>query len=70
MNEIKPQFEDLIKKSDLGKASDKIEPLSQDELNSPLEQNDVPEMKSLDCRSECKYNTGNTAKYASYGYSD
>lgn len=25
---------------------------------------------SLDCRSECKYNTGSTYKYANYGYSD
>lgn len=25
---------------------------------------------SLDCRSECKYNTGDTSKYANYGYSD
>lgn len=25
---------------------------------------------SLDCRSECKYNTGNRSKYANYGYSD
>ena len=25
---------------------------------------------SLDCRSECKYNTGDRSKYANYGYSD
>lgn len=25
---------------------------------------------SCDCRSECKYNTGATYKYADYGYSD
>lgn len=25
---------------------------------------------SCDCRSECKYNTGKTWKYADYGYSD
>ena len=70
MNEIKNQLEDSIKNSELGKTSDKIKPLTKEELNSPIEQNDVPELKSLDCRSECKYNTGSTAKYASYGYSD
>jgi hypothetical protein len=25
---------------------------------------------SCDCRSECKYNTGDSSKYANYGYSD
>lgn len=25
---------------------------------------------SIDCRSECKYNTGDRYKYANYGYSD
>lgn len=25
---------------------------------------------SCDCRSECKYHTGHTHKYADYGYSD
>ncbi len=29
-----------------------------------------PTFGSCDCRSECKYNTGHTHKYASYGYSD
>lgn len=28
------------------------------------------ELGSCDCRSECKYNTGETYKYANYGYSD
>lgn len=28
------------------------------------------EFGSYDCRSECKYNTGETWKYADYGYSD
>lgn len=28
------------------------------------------EFGSCDCRSECKYNTGHTHKYADYGYSD
>ena len=28
------------------------------------------ELGSCDCRSECRYNTGHTYKYADYGYSD
>lgn len=31
---------------------------------------DDKELGSCDCRSECKYNTGSTFKYADYGYSD
>lgn len=27
------------------------------------------ELGSCDCRSECRYNTGHTYKYADYGYS-
>lgn len=27
------------------------------------------EIGSCDCRSECRYNTGHTYKYANYGYS-
>lgn len=44
----------------------------QQELNSPLESVDnsnIPQMDSLDCRSECKYNTGSGSKYANYGFS-
>lgn len=32
--------------------------------------NDENELGSCDCRSECRYNTGHTYKYADYGYSD
>lgn len=31
---------------------------------------DEKEIGSCDCRSECRYNTGSTYKYADYGYSD
>ena len=30
---------------------------------------DENELGSCDCRSECRYNTGHTYKYADYGYS-
>lgn len=38
-------------------------------INNSQEVDEV-KMGSLDCRSECKYNTGSTYKYANYGYSD
>ena len=34
------------------------------------EEETVEEFGTCDCRSECKYNTGHTHKYADYGYSD
>ena len=33
------------------------------------QESNEPEYGSCDCRSECRYNTGHTYKYASYGYS-
>ena len=45
--------------------------LSEEELNKPIDEAiKMPEMNSLDCRSECKYNTGERYKYANYGFSD
>lgn len=37
---------------------------------SPASEHDEDVIGSCDCRSECKYNTGKTWKYADYGYSD
>lgn len=53
--------------NELLKASDSAEKLSDEELNAALE--NIGEMKSLDCRSECQYNTGERYKYANYGFS-
>lgn len=36
----------------------------------PGNPDDEKEVGSCDCRSECKYHTGKTWKYADYGYSD
>lgn len=38
--------------------------------DSDSSSNGEDELGSCDCRSECKYNTGETYKYANYGYSD
>ena len=45
---------------------------SEEELNAPVDEVEGENIafKSCDCRSECKYNTGHTHKYANYGYSD
>ena len=71
--------------TELGKAAEKINNLgnevnnsannetllSDEELNKPIDEAiKMPEMNSLDCRSECKYNTGDGYKYANYGFSD
>lgn len=53
--------------NELQKASGSVEELSDEELNAAID--NVGEMKSLDCRSECKYNTGERYKYANYGFS-
>ena len=46
-----------------------------DEYNKVLANEELKSEKNIsfsscDCRSECKYNTGHTHKYADYGYSD
>lgn len=38
--------------------------------NDSEEESSEDKWGSLDCRSECKYNTGDRSKYANYGYSD
>lgn len=38
--------------------------------DSDEEKSSEDQWGSLDCRSECKYNTGDRSKYANYGYSD
>ena len=44
--------------------------LSDEELNKPIDEAiKMPEMNSLDCRSECKYITGESYKYANFGFS-
>lgn len=55
--------------SEFGKGFSDTSQLSEDELNEPI---DIVsnEKVSLDCRSECKYNTGDRSKYSNYGYSD
>lgn len=55
---------------EVGKMQDPSEQLSDEELNEPIDEIVMPEMKSLDCRSECKYNTGDRSKYSNYGFSD
>ncbi len=42
----------------------------EDTTNDSEEESSEDKWGSLDCRSECKYNTGSTYKYANYGYSD
>lgn len=46
------------------------EELSDEDLNEPIDELVSQEIGSLDCRSECKYNTGSKSKYANYGFSD
>jgi hypothetical protein len=44
-----------------------------DEESTTTKASDAPsddKWGSCDCRSECKYNTGDSSKYANYGYSD
>lgn len=56
--------------TELGKSSNTTEQLTDDELNEPIDEIVNQERNSLDCRSECKYNTGDRSKYSNYGYSD
>lgn len=55
--------------SEIGKSFDDALQLSEEELNEPIDITSS-ERASLDCRSECKYNTGDRSKYSNYGYSD
>lgn len=56
-----------VSASELIQMSNNIEPLTDEELNAIVD--NVKEMDSLDCRSECRYNTGDSYKYANYGFS-
>ena len=75
MNEIKlpnenSSIENLGKGKDIEikyKATNNVELLSDEELNATIDI--TSEMDSLDCRSECRYNTGEGYKYANYGFS-
>lgn len=61
-----------LSKTDLenGKKPSDSDRLSDDDLNKPIDEIVNKERNSLDCRSECKYNTGDRSKYSNYGYSD
>ena len=37
--------------------------------NGNMDEDNENDLGSCDCRSECRYNTGHTYKYADYGYS-
>lgn len=56
--------------SEIGKSFSNVDELSDDELNEPIDDIVNGERASLDCRSECKYNTGDRSKYSNYGFSD
>lgn len=53
--------------NDLLQATNNVELLSDEELNATIDI--TSEMDSLDCRLECRYNTGEGYKYANYGFS-
>lgn len=55
--------------SELGKKTQDAEQLSEEDLNTPIDEHTMPDLKSCDCRSECKYVTGYGHKYANFGYS-
>lgn len=66
---------DDVEKSGLLGSSETITPNSDEvshynEPSSVDASDDEKELGSCNCRSECKYNTGSTFKYADYGYSD
>lgn len=73
LNETKsPEKDDLGKKNEsteLGKAANEADQLSEEQLNEPVDEVEGKVLASCDCRSECKYNTGYTHKYSNYGYS-
>lgn len=70
MSEIKEHK--LNEQSELAKVSQEVNSLPEEELNAPVDEvgGDNISFKSLDCRSECKYHTGETHKYANYGFFD
>lgn len=51
----------------LGQSSETI---NYNEESKPISEEVFEFSGSCDCRSECKYNTGETWKYADYGYSE
>lgn len=55
--------------NELGKFTENDRQLSDEELNKPIDGPQTVVKASLDCRSECQYNTGERYKYANYGYS-
>lgn len=69
MNELKEHS--LKETSELAKASQDVDSLSEDELNAPVDEVEGENIAfiSCDCRSECLYNTGHAYKSADYGYS-
>lgn len=56
--------------SEIGKRFSNADELSADELNEPIDDIVNGERDSIDCRSECEYNTGDRSKYSNYGYSN
>ena len=52
--------------SELSKVADNVAQLSEEDLNSPIEN---VKLNSMTCQSECKYNTGHSWKSSNYGYS-
>ena len=46
------------------------ETINYNEESKPISEEVFEFSGSCDCRSECKYNTGETWKYADYGYSE
>lgn len=84
IKETKDLGKNETKQSELGKVAEKLTDadknldnvaeettqLSEEELNEPIDEVVMPVMESGDCRSECKYNTGDRSKYSNYGYSD
>lgn len=61
-------IEDIENSGLLGQSADTLD--YNEDCSSSTVSEDEEEFGSCDCRSECKYNTGATWKYADYGYSD
>ncbi len=62
--------ENISASTEIGKSAKDTDGLSDDDLNKPIDDLVKGERASLDCRSECKYNTGDRSKYSNYGFSD
>lgn len=58
-----------INSAEIDESSRATAELSDEELNKPIDSIVNGQRDSLDCRSECTYNTGHSYKYADYGYS-